>query len=566
MRRFPLPGALAFAAAVAASAVTAPATAQNAGAYLAGRQAFGTNDFGPAARYYAEALARDPSNPALIEAALTAQIGLGDIDRAIPTARRLLQTGTESQVAYLALVADAAERGAWDALLQDIEAGQSVGPLFDGLVTAWAHVGRGDMSEAIAAFDEVIETPGVGAFGRFHKALALAQAGDYEGAEEILASDEELRLTRGGAIARAEILSQLERNEDALAVIDATFAGDLDPALEDLVAKLQAGEAVPFDTVTSAADGVAEVYFTLASALNGEATDNYTLIYTRLTTFLRPDHIGALLLTAELLETLGRYELATETYDRVPRDDPSFHAAELGRAAALNAQGRTDAAVEVLRQLSETVDDMPAVWITLGDTLRQDERYEEARPAYDRAVELIGEPEQGDWIVFFARGISEERTGDWEAAEADFRTALDLNPGQPQVLNYLGYSLVERNEKLDEARALIEEAVAARPDSGYITDSLGWILYRLGEYDEAVVHMEKAVELMPVDPVVNDHLGDVLWAVGRQREAEFQWLRALSFDPEEEDAERIRRKLDVGLDAVLREEGEPPLAVAREDG
>ena len=114
---------------------------------------------------------------------------------------------------------------------------------------------------------------------------------------------------------------------------------------------------------------------------------------------------------------------------------------------------------------------------------------------------------------------------------------------------------------------MIERAVAARPDSGFIVDSLGWVLYRMGKFDEAVAHMERAVELMPVDPVVNDHLGDVYWAVGRAREAEFQWKRALSFiDPEdtdgEADPERIRRKLEVGLDAVLAEEGAQPLKVA----
>ena len=93
------------------------------------------------------------------------------------------------------------------------------------------------------------------------------------------------------------------------------------------------------------------------------------------------------------------------------------------------------------------------------------------------------------------------------------------------------------------------------------------MLYRLGRYDEAVGHMERAVELMPVDPVVNDHLGDVYWAVGRDREAQFQWMRALSFvDPEDRDGEadpaRMRRKLEVGLDVVLEEEGAPPLKAA----
>jgi tetratricopeptide (TPR) repeat protein len=117
---------------------------------------------------------------------------------------------------------------------------------------------------------------------------------------------------------------------------------------------------------------------------------------------------------------------------------------------------------------------------------------------------------------------------------------------------------------------MIERAVAAEPDSGYIVDSLGWVLYRLGRYDEALIHMEKAVELLPVDPVVNDHLGDVYWAVGRKREAEFQWHRALSFigmgeETSDADPDRIRRKLEVGLDVVLSEEGAPPLRVVADD-
>ncbi len=131
--------------------------------------------------------------------------------------------------------------------------------------------------------------------------------------------------------------------------------------------------------------------------------------------------------------------------------------------------------------------------------------------------------------------------------------------------------LVEEQIKLDEALDMIERAVAARPNSGYIVDSLGWVLYRLGRYDEAIVHMERAAELKPVDPVVNDHLGDVLWAVGRYTEAEFQWKRALSFVDEDEpsedlDADRIRRKLEVGLDEVLKQEGAPPLKVVNDDG
>jgi tetratricopeptide (TPR) repeat protein len=280
--------------------------------------------------------------------------------------------------------------------------------------------------------------------------------------------------------------------------------------------------------------------------------------------------VDALLLNAVLLEELGQYDLAIAAYKAVPNDHTASHAAELGRAAALRRSDKVDAAIEVLEQLARRFPDMAVVQSTLGDVLRQKEDYADAVKAYDRAIDLIPEGGRGRWFTHYARAIAHERLDNWTEAEADFRKALELNPEQPQVLNYLGYSMVEQQVNLDEALDMIERAVAKEPDSGYIVDSLGWVLYRLGRYEEAVGHMEHAVELMPVDPVVNDHLGDVYWAVGRAREAEFQWKRALSFvDPantdSEADPDRMRRKLEVGLDAVLEMEGAPPLKVANDD-
>ena len=121
-------------------------------------------------------------------------------------------------------------------------------------------------------------------------------------------------------------------------------------------------------------------------------------------------------------------------------------------------------------------------------------------------------------------------------------------------MNYLGYSLIEKNSNLEEALDMIERAVKASPDSGYIVDSLGWGYYKLGRYKKALPNLERAAELMPIDPIINDHLGDVYWMVGRKTEAEFQWRRALSFDPEEEDVDRIKKKLKVGLTQVLMDE------------
>ena len=559
------------AAALAAGA--APVLAQSnrglAGPYLAARAAISTNDYEAAARYYARALIRDGRNPELLQNAIIAQMGLGNLARAEPIARQLQATGADNQIANLVLVLDRAVREDWNGVLEDYAAGLSVGPLVDGLLEAWVLLGTGDAQAAEAAFERVGEETGMPVFGRYHSALARALVGDLEAAEEIFSGAEgesPLRLTRRGTMARVQVLSQLDRNDDALALIAETFGADLDPALASMRTALQAGEALPFDMITSPSDGLAEVFYTVAGALTGEAQSGYTLLYSRAAEALRPDHVDAMLLSAQLLDQMEQYELATETYNRVPRSHPAFHAAEIGRAEALERSGNEAAAIEVLEQLAESHGDQASVHVTLGDMLRRLERFAEATPAYSRAIDLFTEDRSEHWIVYFARGITYEREDQWPQAEADFRKALELNPGQPSVLNYLGYSFIDKEENLEEAMEMIREAVAARPDSGHIVDSLGWGLYRLGRYEEAVEHMERAAELLPVDPIVNDHLGDVYWAVGRKVEAKFQWNRALSFDPEPEEAKRIRRKLEVGLDQVLAEEGADGLEVAGEDG
>ncbi len=558
----------------AALATAAPVWADPAsGSYLAARSAMMANDYEEAAQQFTRALIRDSRNPLLIESALTSYVALGDLERGVPLARRLVETGTSSQVSSLVLAGDAAKRGDWDGLLDDMDAGMTIGPLFDSLLRAWAELGAGRMSDALASFDAITGNQGVQAFGLYHKALALGSVGDFEGAAEIFAGEQgtTIRLTQRGIAAYVQVLSQLEQPQVALDLIKATYGTNPPPQLEAMREALDAGETLAFEAVRSPVDGVAEIYHSIGSALRGEAQDAYTLLYMRMALTIRPDHIDALLASAELLEGLGQYDLATEVYDTVPRTSPAYYAAELGRAAALRRSDRTDAAIEVLKQLTESHGDNPNVHVALADVLRQTDNFEESIPVYTRALEMIGEPQEEHWIVYFARGISHERTDQWDAAEADFRAALELRPEQPQVLNYLGYSMLEMKRNLDEALDLIERAVEQRPDSGYIVDSLGWGLYRLGRYQEAVEHMERAVELLPIDPIVNDHLGDVYWAVGREREAEFQWHRALSFiteetDPNDVDPDRIRRKLEVGLDVVLNEEGEPALQVARDDG
>lgn len=522
------------------------------------------NDFSYGARYFTKGLISDPENAALLENAMASYIALGQIERATPIAEAITAYGYDSQVANLTLGIAAAKTGDWDAIFAALEQGHSVGPLVDGLSQGWAHLGRGEVKKALDSFDQVIDSDGMEAYGLTHKAFALVIVGDFEAAEEILRTPG-LRYSRRSAIAHVQVLSQLGRNDDALEIMDAIFGNDPDSGLAELRADLSDGSAVAYDAVGSPTAGMAEIFHIIAEVLRDDAADSYTLLYARAATYLDPENTQAVLLTGGLLDDLGQYELANQAYASIARDDPYFHAAELGRAATLRSAGRDDAAIEVLDSLARSHAALPQVHATRGDLLRQTERFDDATVAYTRALELYDAQHPARWFVYYTRGIAHHKLDAWQDAEADFRAALELNPKQPQVLNYLGYSLVERGEKLDEALRMIETAADARPDNGAIIDSLGWVMFQLGRYEEAVDHMELAASLEPLDPVINDHLGDAYWAVGRKTEARFQWLRALSFDPEPAEATRIRAKLERGLDMVRREEGLDPVQVARGD-
>jgi len=185
--------------------------------------------------------------------------------------------------------------------------------------------------------------------------------------------------------------------------------------------------------------------------------------------------------------------------------------------------------------------------MALGNILRGRKLFDECAKVYSKGIATIANPERPNWLIFYFRGICNERDKKWQDAEADLKQALKLFPDQPHVLNYLGYSWIDQGQNLDEGMRMIRRAVEQRPDDGYIVDSLGWAHYRLGAYDEAVKNLERAVELKPDDPTINDHLGDAYWKTGRALEARFQWSHARDLKPEPEDLDKIKKKLEIGL-------------------
>jgi tetratricopeptide (TPR) repeat protein len=528
----------------------------SSGAYLAGRQAISDHNFVTASEFQTKSVSVDPSNSKLLEGLMISFIAQGSVDKAISIAEVYKDNGNQSQISQMILSASLIKDGRTEAFLSFIKDASKITPILKDLLSAWVLMGLNDDVNANRIFDKTAKVQGMGQFVNFHRAMSQLAAGKFEQALKtfnLIHSDKE-NPTRRSVISHTKILLSQSKFKEAQSLLEKWFGPTFDPEIEELFLNATNGKVYPKTSFSNINIAVADVFHSIANLIRKEADPTFTLIYSRLAEYLDANHIDSILMTADLLVELEQYNLAIKEHEKLSNSQPQYFASELGRAEALRSSGKEEAAVEVLAALTRQFPNSPNGFSILGNHYRRLEAYDRAEVAYKEAIKLYQAKGEAGWFLYYVRGITRERLNLWGLAEKDFRKALSLNPTQPQVLNYLGYSLIEKNTKLDEALDMIERAVKESPDSGYIVDSLGWGYYKLGEYEKAVPNLEKAAELMPIDPIVNDHLGDVYWMVGRKTEAEFQWRRALSFDPEEEEIQRIKKKLKVGLTQVLIDE------------
>ena len=531
------------------------------GGYLAGRHALSTKDFDAASTYLSIAIEDDIENPELLNGLISVQVSLGNIGAAKISSDNLDLLDVQTQLSNMVKIATQLRNRDFDNAKKQIENGQGINPLLDKIVTGWAFADQGNFEDAETIFDEIGKGSSLAQFSQMQKASMLAAYGRYESALNTIENLEKNsnRISIDARALKVQLLLKLDNKEEATEYFSKIFGDGVNSDAANLRMQVEDHpNAYSIEESLSLEAGIAYAFYAIADILKDDADPNTALLYVRLAQYLNENSQKAILLAADLLEQMGQYDLAVEEYAKISPSSSYFLSSELGRVGALRDGGKTEAALEVLYYLSREFSDIGIVHNSLGDFLRREERYSEAKIAYDRAVDIYRENNNVSWVVLYARGITHERLQEWDKAESDFRNALTINPDQANVLNYLGYSLIDRGEKLDEAMTMIEKAVSLQPESGYIVDSLAWGLFKLGQYETAIPHMEKAAELMPVDPIVTDHLGDLYWAVGRQLEAKFQWRRALSFDPELKDATRIREKLRIGLDRVLVNEGLKP--------
>jgi len=303
--------------------------------------------------------------------------------------------------------------------------------------------------------------------------------------------------------------------------------------------------------ISTAKDGVAEIFYGIGSILYSLSASREAEIPLRLSLELKPTFNAVHFLLGNLMEQSQKNELALKNYQDL-LNDPSFGLqAHLRVAYIYDEMENARKAIETLDEAIKQYPDIVEPILTKGDLYRNHSLFTRAAATYDLAISKLTKVTRKHWPIFYARGISYERAGQWAKAEADFLEALRLEPDQPDVLNYLGYSWLIQGKHIARAKEMIETAMLARPQDAHIIDSMGWALYHMGDYENALDYLEQAADLAPRDPTVNEHLGDVYWRLGHEIQARYQWERALLFEPQEDgQAEGLRQKISSGLPAA----------------
>lgn len=532
------------------------------GNFLAANIAGASRNTEAAAVFFREALRDDPRNGELRERAFVAFLANGEFSEAASVARDIARSDRDNGLAQLVLGVDALKKKQYVTARRFFNRGGRgrSADITATLLNAWSWAGSKNFPEAIGTVDNLSGENIYNVFRDFHAGLIAAYLGSTrQGEERLRAAYGAEGTTLRVVDAFGRILSRRGKPDEAMAVYE-KFDTLLPrhPVVRHALAELAAGRRLS-PLVSTPQQGAAEVMYGLGAAGNGQGDEIAALIYLNLALHLDADHAFASMTRGDILGRLKQHESAILAFNKVPLNSPMRVAADVQIAASLSALERYDDAIAFLESALKRGPHDIDVLSALGGVQRARKLYAEAAETYSRAIALVKEPDASHWELFYSRGTAYERAKEWPKAEADLKKALELagdsiGSNRAHILNYLGYSWVDRDENLEEALEMLKRAVELRPRDGYIADSLAWAYYRIGRYEDAVKELERAIELKPSESVINDHLGDAYWRVGRRIEAVFQWNHARDLNPEPEDLPKILEKIKNGLPDVDEKE------------
>lgn len=532
------------------------------GAYLAGRVARSQMQLDDAASYFRQVLKYQPNDSQAQKEAFITFLSAGDFNEAVVLAEKLKKDPDFGFFSTLALVVnDLRQNKQYDLTKIDKKSVAFSAPenLQLRILNAWATLGQGKTRQAISTAKELVVTDKW--LINFQIASMYDLTNQAKEAEKYYAQAfNEANLNQQLpyiyeriAVGYASFLQRQHKQAEALTILKQAKENLTNSyVLDEVEKRIEQNIPVPA-LVNNAAAGAGEMLYSLGIVLAASKNDEIAQLYFQLALGAEPQNDGALFQLGDIAaritlpQRVGAPEQAIKFFEKISPNSPYYLDAKLRTALAYAEKGDNEKAIELFSTLEkEKPEDRRISMVLTGLYMRLDQ-FDNAEKVLNRTISQITTPQPIDWILYYQRGIAFERQQNWNKAEPDFRKALELYPNQPEVLNYLGYSLIDRNEKLDEAVDMLKRAVSQRPDDGFIVDSLGWAFYKLGRYDDAAKKLEKAVMLQPADATINDHLGDAYWKIGRKRDAVFQWTYALAFKPEAKDVPLIEAKLKHGL-------------------
>lgn len=531
------------------------------GLYLSAQAAMQKGRSAEAAARFRQAAGAAPGDPLIRERAFTSALLAGEIKQAAALAPSgPPRAPGQSSLGRLVVAVDALAADQPKVALAAV-ADDPVGyphRRAAQLLTPWIKAAAGDREGAVAPVvagrDRFAEV-----FGGQGRALLLERNKRHDEAQAAFQAlvdkqpDNDLILLAYGAF-----LERRGKPAEAAALYEVGLQDEADDAeLAAALARARARRTPP--PAPTLKQGAASAMLAAAAAFLAEDQDELAHAYLRLALHLDPKLDEAWTLVGDRLVAENNLDAARAAYARIRPSADEYAPAQAKLALTYQAEGNEAEALRLAEAAAKAAPTARPVQLAYADLLRSAERWPEAIAVFDRLL-AAGPSDKPDWRLLYLRGISHDSNGDWPAAERDLQRALELQPEEPNILNYLGYGWIDRSQRLEEAFAMVEKAVALRPESGAIVDSLGWGHYRRGRFDQAVIYLERAVQLEPGNWEVNDHLGDAYWRVGRRIEAQFQWRRALSLEPTPKAKAALDAKLARGLDPAGQPAAAPVVA------
>ncbi len=297
-------------------------------------------------------------------------------------------------------------------------------------------------------------------------------------------------------------------------------------------------------------DIIAEFFYLIANLYSSQGLFKESNFYIILTKYLNPKFtLNSTLLIENYMDT-KKYKLVKNELSNIEKDNVIYNWFKVKKNATIIQETKNDdsALKFIKKEYGKIQNPSNKILFDMANILRNFQDYEGAIEIYSNLIQYSNYSAEEYADLLYKRGTSYERKKAFLKADEDLIESLKIDPDEPYVLNYLGYSWLERSYRIPEAMDMLKEAYSLRENDPYITDSIGWAYYLIEDFVNAKKYLEKAVKLMPYDPIVNDHYGDVLWRLNKKVQARYFWNGVLKLeDTEEKLKKEIEKKLVFGL-------------------